>query len=163
MYRYAVALGSNLGDRLQHLRRGVARLRHGANVQGLVLSRIYETEPVGGPLEQEAYFNAAAVFFCSLEPAALLALLLHIEQQEGRVRLYPNSPRTLDLDLLLCDGLELELPGLTLPHPRMHLRAFVLAPLAEIAPDWVVPGRGPVADLLARVGRAGVRPTDLRW
>lgn len=163
MYRYAVALGSNLGDRLQHLRRGVARLRHGTNVQGLVLSRIYETEPVGGPLEQEAYLNATAVFFCSLEPAALLALLLHIEQQEGRVRLYPNSPRTLDLDLLLCDGLELELPGLTLPHPRMHLRAFVLAPLAEIAPDWVVPGRGSVADLLARVGRAGVRPTDLRW
>jgi len=163
VYRYAVALGSNLGDRLQHLRQGVARLRHGANVQGLVLSRIYETEPVGGPLEQEAYLNAAAVFFCSLEPAALLALLLHIEEQEGRVRLYPNSPRTLDLDLLLCDGLELELPGLTLPHPRMHLRAFVLAPLAEIAPDWVVPGRGSVAALLARVGRAGVRPTDLRW
>ncbi|MER3442771.1 MAG: 2-amino-4-hydroxy-6-hydroxymethyldihydropteridine diphosphokinase [Meiothermus sp.] len=163
MHRYAVALGSNLGDRLEHLRQGVAQLERAASAQGLCKSPVYETDPVGGPPGQPPYLNAVVVFHSALEPSHLLELLLDIERREGRVRLEPSGPRTLDLDLLLCDGLRLELPGLALPHPRMHLRAFVLAPLADLTPGWIVPGLGQtVRALLAKVDTAGVRPTDLR-
>lgn len=163
MHRYAVALGSNLGNRLEHLRQGVARIEREAGARALRKSRVYDTDPVGGPPGQPTYLNAAVVFHSPLEPSHLLELLLEIERREGRMRLEPSGPRTLDLDLLLCDGLRLEQPGLTLPHPRMHLRAFVLAPLTEIAPGWIVPGLGQtVSVLLAKVDTAGVRPTDLR-
>lgn len=163
MHRYAVALGSNLGDRLEHLRRGAARLEREAGALELLKSRVYDTDPVGGPQGQPPYLNAAVAFRSALEPEHLLELLLDIERREGRVRLEPSGPRTLDLDLLLCDDLRLEQPGLTLPHPRLHLRAFVLAPLADVAPGWIVPGLGQtVSALLAQTEAAGVRPTDLR-
>lgn len=163
MRRYAVALGSNLGDRLEHLRQGVIRLEREAEAQGLRKSRVYDTDPVGGPLEQSPYLNAAVVFYSPLKPQHLLELLLEIERWQGRVRLEPNGPRTLDLDLLLCDDLRLEQPGLIIPHPRLHLRPFVLAPLADIAPGWVVPGLGQsVSALLAGLGTRGVRLTGLR-
>lgn len=163
MHRYAVALGSNLGDRLGYLRRGVKRLGQEAGALELLTSRVYETAPVGGPAGQGPYLNAAVVFRSGLEPMELLERLLNIERREGRVRLEPNAPRTLDLDLLLCDGLRLEGPGLVIPHPRMHLRAFVLTPLADIAPDWVVPGLDQsVEALLAKLDTRGVRLTDWR-
>ncbi|RIH84386.1 2-amino-4-hydroxy-6-hydroxymethyldihydropteridine pyrophosphokinase [Calidithermus roseus] len=156
-------MGSNLGDRLGHLRRGAEQLKQEAKALDVLLSRVYDTDPVGGPAGQGAYLNAAVVFRSELEPTELLERLLDIERREGRVRLNPNDPRTLDLDLLLCDNLRLERPGLVIPHPRMHLRAFVLAPLADIAPDWVVPGLGQTVEaLLAKLDTAGIRPTDLR-
>lgn len=163
MHRYAVALGSNLGDRLEHLRQGVTRLEREARARELRKSRVYDTDPVGGPQGQPPYLNAVVAFHSALEPQHLLELLLDIERREGRVRLEPSGPRTLDLDLLLCDDLRLEQPALTVPHPRLHLRAFVLAPLADVAPAWIVPGLGQtVSALLAKVDTTGVRPTDLR-
>lgn len=164
MHRYAVALGSNLGERLEYLRRGVVGLECEAQAQELRKSRIYDTDPVGGPAGQDPYLNAAVTFYSALEPKRLLELLLKIEQQQGRVRREPNGPRTLDLDLLLCDDLCLKQPGLTIPHPRLHLRAFVVIPLADIAPDWVIPGIGQsVSALLAGMDRTGIRPTDLQF
>lgn len=155
-------MGSNLGDRLGYLRRGVGLLKQEAGALELLTSRVYDTDPVGGPAGQEPYLNAAVVFRSGLEPAEVLELLLDIERRQGRVRLEPSGPRTLDLDLLLCDNLRLERPGLVIPHPRMHLRAFVLAPLADIAPDWVVPGLDQTVEaLLAKLDTAGIRPTDL--
>ncbi|WP_018466851.1 2-amino-4-hydroxy-6-hydroxymethyldihydropteridine diphosphokinase [Calidithermus timidus] len=163
MHRYAVALGSNLGNRLGYLRRGVELLKQEVGALDLLLSRVYDTDPLGGPVGQGAYLNAATVFRSELEPTEVLERLLDIERREGRVRRQPNDPRTLDLDLLLCDNLRLERPGLVIPHPRMHLRAFVLAPLADIAPGWVVPGLDQsVEALLGKLDTAGIRPTDLR-
>ncbi|RDI96332.1 2-amino-4-hydroxy-6-hydroxymethyldihydropteridine diphosphokinase [Meiothermus sp. QL-1] len=163
MHRYAIALGSNLGDRLAYLRQGLALLLQRTDAFELCSSQVYDTDPVGGPEGQNTYLNAAVTFKSRLEPPVLLEHLLAIERQAGRKRHRPNEPRTLDLDLLLCDALRLQTPALTLPHPRMHLRAFVLVPLAEIAPDWVVPGlEQSVGALQARLGTAGVRPTGLR-
>ncbi|WP_119316485.1 2-amino-4-hydroxy-6-hydroxymethyldihydropteridine diphosphokinase, partial [Calidithermus terrae] len=116
MHRYAVALGSNLGDRLEHLRQGVTRLEREARARELRKSRVYDTDPVGGPQGQPPYLNAVVAFHSALEPQHLLELLLDIERREGRVRLEPSGPRTLDLDLLLCDDLRLEQPALTVPH-----------------------------------------------
>ncbi len=99
----------------------------------------------GGP----DYLNAVAVLDTSLEPSVLLRELQAIEQAHGRVRPYVYAPRTLDLDLLLCGDAVCDSASLTLPHPRMHERAFVLWPLVEVAPDLVLPGRAPMADLLA--------------
>ncbi|MGQ9838008.1 MAG: 2-amino-4-hydroxy-6-hydroxymethyldihydropteridine diphosphokinase [Cyanobacteriota bacterium] len=164
MHRYAVALGSNLGERLEYLRQGVAELEWQAQVKGLCKSRVYDTDPVGGPAGQDPYLNAAITFYSTLEPKHLLELLLKIEQQQGRVWRHPNGPRTLDLDLLLCDDLCFQQPGLIIPHPRLHLRAFVLTPLADIAPDWVIPGIGQsVRALLAGINRTGIRPTELQF
>jgi 2-amino-4-hydroxy-6-hydroxymethyldihydropteridine diphosphokinase len=101
-----------------------------------------------GFLEQPDFINAVAMLETMLAPHALLDGLLAIERRHGRVREFLNAPRTLDLDVLLYGDLVLHEHGLTLPHPRMHERAFVLLPLAEIAPDAVIPGKGRVADLL---------------
>src|SRR5690349_25164950 len=105
------------------------------------------------------YVNAVAELRTQLEPHALLRGLLAIEEAHGRVRAHRNAPRTLDLDLLLVDDRVLDTPDLVLPHPRLHERAFVLVPLAELAPDRVVPGRGRVVDLLSAV--AGQRVDKL--
>ncbi|GEM88583.1 2-amino-4-hydroxy-6-hydroxymethyldihydropteridine diphosphokinase [Oceanithermus desulfurans] len=158
--RALVALGSNLGDRAGHLLGAVAALSRLQGFELSALSPIYETEPVG-PADQPPYLNAVLVGRSALEPEALLAALLEIERAHGRVRRECWGPRTLDLDLLDFGGRVLERPGLSLPHPRLHERAFVLVPLAEVAPDWRHPLRGATAaELLAKLDRSGVRPWE---
>ena len=127
----AVALGSNLGDRVAHLDFAVAELR--ALLKDLQVSRYLNTVPVGVSGPQPLYLNAAAVGRTSMAPAALLERLLDIERARGRERPGPNAPRTLDLDLILYGDLVVDEPCLQLPHPRFRERMFVLEPLVEIA------------------------------
>jgi 2-amino-4-hydroxy-6-hydroxymethyldihydropteridine diphosphokinase len=146
----AVALGSNLGDRRAHLDFAVARLR--AILGGLKISGYIDTAPAS-EVPQPRYLNAAAVGRCSLLPRDLLTALLEIEQARGRERPFRDSPRTLDLDLILYDDLVLAEPELTLPHPRFRERLFVLEPLASIAPDIRDPVTGKtVSELLQALG-----------
>src|SRR6185295_9870308 len=114
----------------------------------MLRSSLYRSAPMGYA-DQPAFLNAVACLDTDLGAEALLGELLAIEQRHGRERSFANAPRTLDLDLLLYGETVQSSPALTLPHPRMHERAFVLAPLAEIAPLAAVPGRGPVRELLA--------------
>ena len=150
-----IGLGSNLADPLVQVRQALTDLESIPGTRVTARSSLYRTSPVGY-LEQPDFINAAASVQTTLEPQALLAALLAIETRHGRKRATRNAPRTLDLDLLLYAEEVLEQHGLTLPHPRLHERAFVLAPLAEIAPEAMVPGRGRVQDLLARVDCKGV-------
>lgn len=136
----AVALGSNVGDRAAHLRAGLAALA--GLLDGLRASSFIETAPVGTPDPQVPYLNAAAIGTSASEPAAFLRALLDIEAACGRTRPYVNAPRTLDLDLILFGDCIIDTPTLTVPHPRFRERAFVLVPLAEIAPDWRDPVTG---------------------
>jgi 2-amino-4-hydroxy-6-hydroxymethyldihydropteridine diphosphokinase len=142
-----VGLGANLGDAAATLRQALRDLAARPGLQLLRASSFYRSAPVdaGGP----DFINAVAELRTTLSPHALLAALQSIEQQHGRERPYRNAPRTLDLDLLLIDDLQLDTPDLTLPHPRLHERAFVLRPLAELAPGLRLPGRGPLAPWLA--------------
>ena len=148
-----IALGSNLGDRERHLDAGLAALRALPGVRDVVVSRIYETDPVG-PGEQRPYLNAVARVRTRLAPRVLLDRLFEIERSEGRERSGErNAPRTLDLDLILYGDLVLDETGLIVPHPRFRERRFVLEPLAEIAPAFVDPvTRRTVADLLSDLG-----------
>lgn len=157
-----IALGSNLGDRLEHLQIGAQLLEAHQGVRVTDKSRIFETEPVGGPDNQGAYLNAVVRLESRFSARHLLNVLLEVEHQRGRVRSERWGPRTLDLDLLI-HGLErIDEPGLIVPHPRLHERAFVLEPLADLAPDLEIPGlRTTVQALRTRVGSAGVWPTDL--
>lgn len=149
-----IGLGANLGDRAATLREAVRRL--GEHGRVAAVSSLYETEPVGFR-EQPPFLNAALALETALAPTELLDALIAIERAMGRVRTFRNAPRTLDLDILLLGGVA-RTPGLTLPHPRLHERAFVLAPLAEIAPDVVHPVLGiSMADLLASLpDRSGI-------
>jgi 2-amino-4-hydroxy-6-hydroxymethyldihydropteridine diphosphokinase len=159
MSRACLALGSNLGDRQGHLDRAIARLRADPSIQVQAVSRYYQTAPVGGPAGQGAYLNAAAAIETTLSPENLLSLLLEIERREGRVRAEPNAPRTLDLDIVLYDHLIRASPDPVLPHPRMHERRFVLAPLSEIAGSWIHPVLNQsIAELLARLPADGELP-----
>ncbi|HEV3404498.1 MAG TPA: 2-amino-4-hydroxy-6-hydroxymethyldihydropteridine diphosphokinase [Gaiellaceae bacterium] len=140
-----IGLGSNLGDREETIRRAV-ELLGAARVSTLI-----ETEP-WGYADQPRFLNAVAELETDEPPRALLARLLEIERELGRTREGPRyGPRTIDLDLLLYGDDRLDEPGLGLPHPRLHERAFVLEPLAELAPELVVPGFGPVKALLSRL------------
>jgi 2-amino-4-hydroxy-6-hydroxymethyldihydropteridine diphosphokinase len=145
MVRAYVGLGANLGDR-------EAAIRAAAEQLGAVrLSTIRETEPWGYE-DQPRFLNAVAELETDLSPRALLDRLLEIERELGRTRDGPRwGPRTIDLDLLLYDDERLDEPGLTVPHPRLHERRFVLEPLAELDPGLEVPGRGRVDALLTRL------------
>jgi 2-amino-4-hydroxy-6-hydroxymethyldihydropteridine diphosphokinase len=148
-----VALGANLGDPVATVRAAIEALRHMAGTRFVAASSLYRTAPVGLH-HQPDFINAVAMLEVEravLPAPSLLDRLFAIEADFGRVRSVKNAPRTLDLDLLLYGDQPLDLPGLTLPHPRMTERAFVLAPLAEIAPDLAIPGHGHLADLLLAV------------
>ena len=146
-----IGLGSNVGDRRALLRRAVAALEREPQVEVQAVSSIRETEPVGY-LDQPRFFNAVARVSTDLPPRALLERLLEIERRLGRARTGPRfGPRTIDLDLLLYGAEEIAEPGLEVPHPRLHERAFVLEPLVELDPTLVVPRRGSVQTLLARI------------
>ena len=150
-----IALGSNLEEPQRQLQAGFAALARLPDTQLVAQSSLYRSAPVGYA-NQPDFVNAVAVIHTTLTPRALLDALLSIERMHGRVREFPNAPRTLDLDIALYGERVINEPGLTVPHPRMHQRAFVLAPLAEIAPDAQVPGHGRVRDLLAAVDVASV-------
>jgi 2-amino-4-hydroxy-6-hydroxymethyldihydropteridine diphosphokinase len=134
--RAYLALGSNLGDRLAHLQLAVDGVAGTEGVDLVAVSHVYETAPVGGP-PQPAYLNAVVAIDTGLDPHALLALAQRIEHDAQRVRAERWGPRTLDVDVLLYDDVRLTDPDLTLPHPRMWERGFVLAPLRDVAPTLV--------------------------
>lgn len=151
----AIGLGSNLGNSLAILESAIAKLNQHEAIAVLARSSWYKTAPVGPP--QPDYINGCALLDVQCSPAALLEVLLGVERQFGRVRRERWGPRTLDLDLLLFGDRILETPALQIPHPRMKERAFVLVPLAEIAPDWKEPiSQDSTAQLLEAVDCSGV-------
>ena len=158
----AIGLGSNLGDREANLAFGRAEIaRHGFFPTGE--SSIYETDPVGPVQDQGTFLNQVIIGETELPPLALLAICLHIERERGRKRTLRWGPRTLDLDLLLYGDTPVNEPGLVVPHPHLKSRGFVLTPLAEIAPEQILPGDGrTIAECLAALSPApeeGIR----RW
>lgn len=152
----AIALGSNLGDSPRILTAAIAHLDATPGISVQQTSRWYQTAPIGPP--QPDYLNGCALVQVQLTPYQLLARLLEIENQLGRIRRERWGPRTLDLDLLFYDNAIVATPSLEVPHPRMRERAFVLVPLAEIAPDWVDPVSGEaIGQLLQRIDITGVQ------
>lgn len=145
----AVGLGSNLGNRAANLRAALAAIGLVPGTRVLARSRFHETDPVGPP--QPRFLNAAALVETTLSPEALLGALLGIEAAMGRVRRAAKGARVIDLDLLAFGRRRARSSFLVLPHPEAHRRAFVLGPLAEIAPRLVLPGRGRVLQLLAKI------------
>ncbi len=147
--RAYVGIGSNLGDPELQVERAIEALRMLTDAATLVVSERYRSLPWGDP-DQDPYINAVAAFDTVLTPQQLLDELLAIERRHGRERSSDRryGPRTLDLDLLLYADAVIDEPGLRLPHPHLHERAFVLLPLADIAPDLVIPGHGAVKTLL---------------
>ena len=148
-----VGLGSNLDDPISQVRAGMALLDKLPATRLEVCSSLYRTAPVGMTAQPD-FINALCRLQTQLAPAEMMAGLLALESERGRVRDIPGGPRTLDLDLIIYfsppgDMVQCQEPGLHLPHPRLHQRAFVLYPLQEIAPDLTIPGRGRVVDLLA--------------
>lgn len=149
--RAYIALGSNLDDPKAQILQAFEDLGRLPETSLIARSSLYLSAPVGY-LDQPAFINAVAEVETSLQPHDLLNALLDLEHARGRVRDMINGPRTLDLDILLYDGLRCHEHGLTLPHPRMFERAFVLKPLLEIASDCTIPGQGQVAQLLEKCG-----------
>ena len=151
MTRAYVGLGANLGDREGTLRAAVDALGAEEGIEVVAVSTLRETDPVGVG-EQPRFLNGVVAVDTTLATRELLHRLFAVEQRFGRVRVPgEHGPRTLDLDLLLYGDEELEEPGLSVPHPRLHERGFVLEPLAELAPGLFVPGRGDVESLLRGV------------
>ncbi len=151
MQNVFIGLGSNLSDPQAQIRRALQALESLPKTRVVARSSLYRSAPVGY-LDQPDFINAVAQRETELAPRALLDALLALEQECGRTREFRNAPRTLDLDLLLYGDLRHHEHGLTLPHPQMHLRAFVLVPLLELAPDCVIPGIGPAAEALRQCG-----------
>jgi 2-amino-4-hydroxy-6-hydroxymethyldihydropteridine diphosphokinase len=153
MARAALGLGSNIGDKRGAVAEAIARLESGG-IRVLQRSSDYRTEP-WGLKEQDWFVNACVIIETALSPQALLDLCLVIERAMGRIRELKWGPRIIDIDILAYDEVALDTPTLTLPHPHLFERAFVLVPLAEIAPDLVIGGTR-VADAQARLGSEGV-------
>jgi 2-amino-4-hydroxy-6-hydroxymethyldihydropteridine diphosphokinase len=154
--RAVLALGSNLGDRRHNLQGAVDGLFAAPGLGFRAVSPVYETRPVGGP-DQPDYLNAVIVAETELPARAILDRAHRVEDALQRVREVRWGPRTIDVDLIVVGDEISDDPELTLPHPRAHERAFVLAPWHDIEPDAEIPGRGRVADLLAAIGPDGVR------
>jgi len=150
--RAYIGLGSNLGEREATLAAAVEELDAAPGVSVLGVSTLIDTEPVG-VLDQPRFLNGVLALETELPARELLELLLAVEARFGRDRsaVPAQGPRTLDLDLLVYGEEEIDEPGLRVPHPRLHERAFVLRPLAEVEPELVVPGKGPILGLLARL------------
>jgi 2-amino-4-hydroxy-6-hydroxymethyldihydropteridine diphosphokinase len=153
--RVVIALGSNLGDRLANLQQGLTALC-GDGLACDAVSAIFQTAPVGGPA-QDDFLNAVLLVSSSLPAREILSRCQRAEDALGRVRTVRWGPRTLDVDIITCGKEVSNDPDLTLPHPRAHERAFVLAPWLDADPTACLPGYGPVRDLLAAVGDEGVR------
>lgn len=165
--RAGLALGSNLGNRAARLRAARAAVfdLHGVN-EPFLSSRIYETEPVGTGPDASPFLNAVIEVSYDGAPLDLLAALQSIERRMGRPSKRPrNAPRSIDLDILYCGDLVVAEGGIEIPHPRLHLRRFVLAPLADIRPDLILPGQtSPVAALLASLhDPAAVKLSNASW
>ncbi|MGC3964601.1 MAG: 2-amino-4-hydroxy-6-hydroxymethyldihydropteridine diphosphokinase [Rhodocyclaceae bacterium] len=150
MYNAWIGVGANLGDAADTVRAAIRTLGEQPHCRLLAASSLYRTAPIDAE-GQPDYINAVVLLDTALGPTLLLETLLAVEKRFGRVRSTPNAARTLDLDLLMYDQRVIDHPGLVVPHPRMHERAFVLRPLAEISPDLQIPGQGPVQELLAGV------------
>jgi 2-amino-4-hydroxy-6-hydroxymethyldihydropteridine diphosphokinase len=150
-----IALGANLEHPEAQVKAAFEELAMLPDTRLNAVSSLYRSAPVGH-LDQPDFVNAIAAIETALTPRALLDALLEIERRYGRVRDFPNAPRTLDLDIILYGAVHVNEPGLTIPHPRLNERAFVLVPLAEIAPDALVPGLGRVSDLAARTDFASL-------
>ncbi len=150
--RAAVALGSNLDNPEAQVQRGFDEIAALRGTEIVRRSRLYRTAPVGF-VDQPDFVNACALLETSLAPRELLDALLAVEQRRGRVREIPNGPRILDLDIVLYGDTVVDEPGLRIPHPRAHERAFVLVPLVEVWPDAVIPGHGTARECLRKVTR----------
>ena len=152
-----IALGCNLGERLANLSSAVQALQDHPDCTNVVCSSVYETDPMG-PQDQPDYLNAVVAMQTVLSSSALLSALQHIEHVHGRVRNGERwGPRTLDLDLLLYGDETIATPSLSVPHPGIAQRSFVLLPLAELAPRLVIPNKGPVSTLLSQCPQFGIR------
>jgi 2-amino-4-hydroxy-6-hydroxymethyldihydropteridine diphosphokinase len=151
-----IGIGANLGDARANVLDAIARLASIGKV--VASSSLYRTAPIDS--SGDDYINAVACVETTYEATDVLAQLRHIELAHGRERPYRNAPRTLDLDLLLYGDQQIALPHLSVPHPRMQQRAFVLAPLLEIAPDVAIPGLGPARDFLTSVAGQGIARID---
>ena len=151
-----IAIGANLGDPPEQVRDAVSALDALPRTRLLSASSVYRTAPIGAD-GQPDYFNAVACLETRLSPRKLLDALLDLESRKGRFRSFQNAPRTLDLDLLLYGDRVIDEPGLIVPHPRMHLRRFVLDPLLEIAPEAVIPGRGAARDFLPAIANQAIQ------
>ncbi|MFF4980959.1 2-amino-4-hydroxy-6-hydroxymethyldihydropteridine diphosphokinase [Streptomyces sp. NPDC001046] len=159
--RAVVALGSNLGNRLETLQGAVDALEDTPGVRVKGVSPVYETEPWGvEPGSQPAYLNAVVVLKTTLPPSSLLERAQAVEEAFHRVRDERWGPRTLDVDIVSYADVVSDDPRLTLPHPRAHERAFVLAPWHDLDPEAQLPGHGPIAGLLDAVTREGVTPRE---
>ncbi|HSB22406.1 MAG TPA: 2-amino-4-hydroxy-6-hydroxymethyldihydropteridine diphosphokinase [Burkholderiaceae bacterium] len=157
--RAFVGVGANLGDARAQVLRGIAALRELPSTRVVICSGLYASAPVDAPGPD--YVNAVVALDTTLAPAKLLGHLQRIESRHGRVRSTPKAPRTLDLDLLAYDDARSDDPALTLPHPRLHRRAFALVPLLEIAPHLRLEGLGPLSTWLPGVAdQKVVRMTD---
>ncbi|MFC9848023.1 2-amino-4-hydroxy-6-hydroxymethyldihydropteridine diphosphokinase [Streptomyces sp. NPDC060223] len=157
--RAVISLGSNLGNRLETLQGAIDALEDTPGVRIKAVSPVYETEPWGvAPDSQPSYFNAVVVLKTTLPPSSLLERAHAVEEAFDRVRTDRWGPRTIDVDIVAYADLVSDDPVLTLPHPRAHERAFVLAPWHDVEPEAQLPGRGLVAQLLATVTRDGVAP-----
>ena len=161
MTAVTLGLGANLGDRLAALQRAVDLLdEHG--VHATASSRVWETAPVGGPEDQPAYLNAVVRATTDLDPPGVLAAAHEVEVALGRTREVRWGPRTLDVDVLLVDDVVVDDPLLTIPHPRLTERAFVVLPLLELDPDLVLPDGRRLVDLPAPTGEARPYAPPLR-
>jgi 2-amino-4-hydroxy-6-hydroxymethyldihydropteridine diphosphokinase len=159
VHKAYIALGSNLKNPVLQVKQAFVALSQLTNSNLIQVSSLYQSEPVGYS-NQPDFINAAAEISTTLSPTELLDALLAIEKQAGRERPFANAPRVLDCDLLCYDNVEMDSPKLTLPHPRMHLRGFVLLPLAEIAPDFSIPNHGNVVKLAQTHLNQGIQKLD---